>query len=273
MKFYKYHNNGNHFILCDDENHELEANSEWRRSLCDPKFGIGADGILYMPFDPKKNQESPQMTIYNKDGGKVSMCGNGILICAKHLDGKVNGPLKLRSANALYQIKFKDNYYYTEMPEAKDFDRYSLSKLLPDLFQGLSANHCFINTGVPHFLLEVKHEEMFHKLHSSGLKLQQHHEMLNAGGSNLSFYFKIKDHHYYIETFERGVNQVTDACGTAAAALIRFLKDLDALPSSKQIQESFRLQTKGGEYKVKWDREDDHPWLGARPELIFTGSL
>ena len=56
MKFYKYCGAGNDFVLLDwreeagaVQERDLPAMA---RRLCDRHFGVGADGLMNLPFDP-----------------------------------------------------------------------------------------------------------------------------------------------------------------------------------------------------------------------------
>ena len=70
LTFYKYQGTGNDFIIITDT---VELSAEQITTLCDRKFGIGADGLILM------KQESTldfDMMYYNADGSE-SFCGNG----------------------------------------------------------------------------------------------------------------------------------------------------------------------------------------------------
>lgn len=71
MKFWKYHVNGNDFILVENE----QVDVEW---LCNRYTGIGADGILSM----SENEKEIQVEYWNMDGSKADFCGNGICCVA-----------------------------------------------------------------------------------------------------------------------------------------------------------------------------------------------
>lgn len=52
--------------------------------MCLEKWGISADGILLL----KKEKEQWKLTIYNADGSKAKMCGNGLKVIGAYLKRK-----------------------------------------------------------------------------------------------------------------------------------------------------------------------------------------
>ncbi|HEY3419718.1 MAG TPA: diaminopimelate epimerase [Methanomassiliicoccales archaeon] len=82
MKFWKYHGIGNDFVILDNFDGSANKDPAWVRSVCDRRFGIGADGILYVE---RSARADATMSILNSDGSVAEMCGNGIRCMAKHL--------------------------------------------------------------------------------------------------------------------------------------------------------------------------------------------
>ena len=82
MKFWKYHGIGNDFVLLDNFDGKANKDPAWVTSVCDRRFGIGADGILYLE---RSDKADATMSILNSDGSVAEMCGNGIRCVAKHL--------------------------------------------------------------------------------------------------------------------------------------------------------------------------------------------
>src|SRR3954471_20210986 len=84
--FTKMHGLGNDFVVIDD----LESQSptqltpELAQKICDRRFGIGADQILWLKkaSDPSL---AVRMDILNADGSIAEMCGNGIRAVALYL--------------------------------------------------------------------------------------------------------------------------------------------------------------------------------------------
>ncbi len=82
MKFWKYQGIGNDFVLLENFDGRANKDPSWVTSVCNRRFGIGADGILYIERSEKADAE---MSILNSDGSVAEMCGNGIRCVAKHL--------------------------------------------------------------------------------------------------------------------------------------------------------------------------------------------
>jgi diaminopimelate epimerase len=82
VRFWKYHGIGNDFVLIDNFDGEANKDPAWVTSVCDRRFGVGADGILYLE---RSARADATMSILNSDGSVAEMCGNGIRCVAKHL--------------------------------------------------------------------------------------------------------------------------------------------------------------------------------------------
>jgi len=94
IKFYKYHALWNDFVVLDRKcNPGLTKNQlpAVARAVCDPRTGIGADGILWL--SPSRKADC-RMDVYNADGSWAEKSGNGLRICASYL--KNQRPAKRR---------------------------------------------------------------------------------------------------------------------------------------------------------------------------------
>jgi len=82
MKFSKMHGCGNDYVYIDTFNKKVENPSELSVKVSNRHFGIGSDGlILIRPSD----KADCFMEMYNADGSRSAMCGNGIRCVAKYL--------------------------------------------------------------------------------------------------------------------------------------------------------------------------------------------
>ena len=74
LNFYKYHGNGNDFIMVNNINSDVDLSTYRISKICDRHFGIGGDGLISIESSGLGDFE---MLYYNSDGNKGSMCGNG----------------------------------------------------------------------------------------------------------------------------------------------------------------------------------------------------
>src|SRR6218665_3055169 len=74
IHFYKYQGTGNDFILIDNRDNSVALSTQQVATLCDRRFGIGADGLMLLE---KEQGYDFRMVYYNSDGSESTMCGNG----------------------------------------------------------------------------------------------------------------------------------------------------------------------------------------------------
>lgn len=87
MRFTKMHGCGNDYIYIDGAKERIrqEEKPELVRKLSDRHFGIGGDGVIFI--NPSKEADF-EMEMYNMDGSRAEMCGNGIRCVAKFVYDK-----------------------------------------------------------------------------------------------------------------------------------------------------------------------------------------
>ena len=82
MNFTKMHGIGNDYVYVDCTKRELKKPEEIARFVSDRHFGIGSDGLILI----KRSEVADfYMDMYNADGSKGEMCGNGIRCVAKYV--------------------------------------------------------------------------------------------------------------------------------------------------------------------------------------------
>lgn len=82
MRFVKLEGLGNDFVVVDATRGPAPLDAEQVRALCDRRRGIGADGVLRV--EPSGRARC-RMTIFNADGSRPEMCGNGLRCVARYL--------------------------------------------------------------------------------------------------------------------------------------------------------------------------------------------
>lgn len=103
LHFIKTQALGNDFILIDDRKGRLKKTGRLAKSLCDRKFGIGADQLLLLN---NSRTADFKMRIFNADSSEVEMCGNGIRCLAKYIwDKKLKTQYAVRSTQKRLSIE------------------------------------------------------------------------------------------------------------------------------------------------------------------------
>ncbi len=247
--FFKYTGAGNDFVLFEDK---IPGSVP---DICDRKRGIGADGVLLLN---KKGHSHYQMRIFNSDGSEAEMCGNGLRAFFSHLLSRFpdEAPFKVDSLLKSHKgWNCPDGEIEIEMGQAEiKAIKQSYNEVLCDL----------IDTGVPHLvLLRNSLNQPFLDI-APGLR---HHPALEKG-ANVNL-VENNANVWKVSTFERGVEGVTDACGTGvvAAAL--------SLALHEGLSPPLTLLTPGGDLlTVSWKgnpKTPEHLTLKGKTALVFCG--
>lgn len=204
---------GNSFFLTFSQSLDFPG----LKSLAKSK-GIDPDGYVFVKWQDSKTDMSWEF--WNKDGGTVDFCGNALRsigLCANHQKNS-RGPFVLKSENhePLEILVLNKNLVRAQMPLPKGLESISLESL------SLEANH--VLAGVPHLVFNVSdpHGRMS-ELRELSLKIRG----LDLNGRqsyNLTFYDKVVESSYKAVTFERGVEDFTQACGSGALSVAETLK-------------------------------------------------
>ncbi len=257
MKFYKYQGAGNDFILIDSRTTDyknLDFNAV--ASLCDRRFGIGADGLMLLL--PSSDYDF-EMAYYNADGNLGSMCGNGgrcIVAFAKHLGIFENETNFLAVDGPHYaKISVEGNWVELQMIDVETIN---------------DDAHAFVlNTGSPHYVKEVAELETL-DVYSAGYAIRNN-ETYKANGINVNF-VEPKTDHLFVRTFERGVEDETYACGTGVTAVAM------AMAKNQNLTGYIETPVKvlGGNLKVNFNY-DGHKFtevfLCGPAEKVFEGDI
>jgi diaminopimelate epimerase len=86
MKFTKMQGCGNDYVYVDGAKEIIpqDQKPELARKVSDRHFGIGSDGLIFI--NPVEDKDTDfEMEMYNADGSRSEMCGNGIRCVAKYV--------------------------------------------------------------------------------------------------------------------------------------------------------------------------------------------
>lgn len=259
IKFHKMQGAGNDFVVIDNRIYgfTLDEIVEFTPKICDRKFGIGADGILIL--EPAQKTEVDFTMIYrNADGSDAGMCGNGArcLVMFAFKNG-FNATQTFNVHNNVYEAEVHNNNSVSiHFPVHVRPENRTLNNI--ELIQADAATEHLI-TFVPKEKLEEEKE-----LVRLGSELRYHPEV-NPPGSNVNFVFDDGNEAIHLQTYERGVENLTLACGTgalASAVATHFHRN------SKEKHAAFTVKVKGGTLKASFDFNSD---TKTYHQLILTG--
>ena len=78
MRFTKYQGCGNDYLFVDlTGGRTLRDPEECARRISDRRFGVGSDGLILITDPPAGSEADLGMVMYNADGSRGEMCGNG----------------------------------------------------------------------------------------------------------------------------------------------------------------------------------------------------
>lgn len=257
IHFHKYQGAGNDFILIDHRSTPLKnIDNNLVKQLCDRRFGIGADGLMFLLAH---NEYDFEMVYYNADGNLGSMCGNGgrcIVAFAKHL-GIIEHETEFLAVDGVHYAKITAEGRWVEL---QMIDVEHISK---------DENAFVLNTGSPHYVKEVvnlKEMDVF----TAGKNIRNN-ETYQDQGINVNFVEDVGSH-LFVRTFERGVEDETYACGTGATAV--------ALAMAKHLHQSGHIETPievlGGKLQIKFDYDGQNftnVFLCGPAEKVFEGDV
>jgi len=257
MHFYKYQGAGNDFILIDNRDQAINhENPAWIASICDRRFGVGADGMMFLQ---SREGYDFEMIYYNSDGQPSSMCGNGgrcIVAFAKHL-GVINLETNFLAV---------DGPHYAKVSEEGNWVSLQMIDVQSILTDGKAQ---VLNTGSPHYVVSAS--GLSQKDVSSEGKAIRYNETYKEKGINVNFVEDMNDH-YFVRTYERGVEDETFACGTGVTAV--------ALAMAKAKGQSGDISTKvkvlGGNLNIRFHydgKKFSNIFLEGPAEYVFEGDI
>jgi diaminopimelate epimerase len=215
---------GNTFVLVDATKTstwlDIEANLRIKRRsfvklICDRTLGVSADGVLFL--QDGEDGCDYKWDFYNADGSSAEMCGNAARCAAlfvnKYLSSSLAGTYKFKTeAGPITAQILGDERVRVHMPPIKDYQEIKTLAIEDNLY-----TFSFVNSGVPHLVRRLSAYKQATELKELARKAR-HHQDLAPHGANVTFYVKEKEGLLKAVTFERGVEDYTQACGTGAVA-------------------------------------------------------
>lgn len=279
LKFTKMQGCGNDYVYIDGINQNIPQDSkvELVKLLSNRNFGIGSDGVIFINKDPQADFE---MEMYNPDGSRSGMCGNGIRCVAKfvydkgfidrtefdiasfgkvkhiicYLDGDVVDTVRVDMGEPILKP--------SQIPTTAD-DELGVLKMYPVESNGKTYELTCVSMGNPHAIYYVDSVDDL-EIEKIGPGLECH--PFFPSRANIEFVENVDRKHIKMRVWERGTGE-TLACGTGSCALTvaGVLNDV----TDREVD----IELKGGMLHVEWNKDDNHVYMTGPARVTFEGEI
>lgn len=268
INFTKMHGLGNDFIMIDLRDKNLPGMEKIMKKLGDRRFGIGFDQALVL----KKSKKADfRMDIYNNDGSRVEMCGNGIRCFAAYIWKRglsKKARLDIETLAGIKRPERKGKLVRVDMGEP-----ILEGSLIPAAGKGLIQNKLLkaldkgfkvtcVSMGNPHCVSFVKDVDKFH-VEKYGTVLETHKFFPKK--ANIEFIQVLGKNRIKMRVWERGAGE-TLACGTGACAAA-VASHLNGFTGRKTA-----VILKGGTLEIEWAK-DNRVYMTGPAEEVFSGQV
>ena len=263
IPFFKMEASGNDFVVVDNRKKLISDAASFAKDACQRHTGIGGDGLLLMESSKKADFK---MRILNADGSEAEACGNGFRCIALLAHRKLNFGREHRfeSLGGRIDAFVTGGRVRVRLMDPKDFLERQKIKLGEK-----ELTYCFIRVGVPHVVIFVEGLSQL-PVFELGRAIR-YHSQFKPAGTNVNFVEVTGPHSICIETYERGVEENTEACGTGstASALVSAL--------AGYVEPPVEVKTRGGEiltvdFLKKGNRIQD-VYLEGEAKLVYEGKI
>jgi diaminopimelate epimerase len=275
MKFTKMQGLGNDYVYVNGFEEQIENPQELARKISDRHYGVGSDGLILI--QPSKVADF-EMVMYNADGSRGEMCGNGMRCVGKYVYDYGLTQKQQISVDTLAGIKYLELFVEdgkvakvcvdmgepiltpAQIPVVTTEDS---SVRLPIEVDGTSYEMTCVSMGNPHAVLFLD-EIACLNLENIGPKFEHHVCFPNR--VNTEFVRVVNPEYLEMRVWERGSGE-TLACGTGACAVL-VAAVLNGLANHEAT-----VRLLGGELQIRWDRENNHIYMTGAATTIFEGEI
>lgn len=277
INFTKMHGCGNDYIYINGAECKIPAQEkpELVQKLSDRHFGIGGDGVIFINPSAEADFE---MEMYNADGSRAEMCGNGIRCVAKYVYDKGltdRTQLSIVSAGKIKYLTLTVENGKVSMVRV-DMGRPELNaSLIPVIsehdqvvdeeitVEGKVYRMTCVSMGNPHAVVFADNVADL-DLEKLGPHFE-HHERFPKR-INTEFVRVIDRHTVEMRVWERGTGETlacgTGCCATAVACVLNGKTEADVT-----------VKVLGGEIRIQWDREADTIFMTGPASTVFEGEI
>ena len=298
MKFTKMHGCGNDYIYFDCTTADFPGGAEGEKAaaikLSDRHFGIGGDGIILIK---KSHAADFEMVMYNADGSRSQMCGNGIRCVGKYVYDAgytEEREFTVESMGAVKHLKVikgnrgeKETWLSVDMGApileagkipvavagpsrasgtavAAEGERVIMHPLVVG---GKNYKITCVSMGNPHAVVFIDKKPADFDVCGVGPLFENN--AFFPERTNTEFAFVEDRHTIWMRVWERGTGETlacgTGTCATVVAAILNDLVEANAPVTVHLV---------GGDLQIEWSgRPQDSVFMTGPAENVFTGDV
>ena len=277
LAFTKMEGCGNDYVYINGFTQSVPAEEKPAlvRRLSDRHFGIGGDGVIFI--NPAKEADF-EMEMWNADGTRSEMCGNGIRCVARYVydfgltdqkefsivsAGKIKYMTLYEQDGQISAVRVNMGQPILEADQIPVRADHSPVINVPIEVQGKEYRMTCVSMGNPHAVVFVDSTEDF-PLEQVGPYFENHPCFPNR--TNTEFVQVIDRGRVRMRVWERGTGETlacgTGCCATAVACVLNGLTD-----------NAITVEVLGGELRIEWDRDNDLVWMTGPATVVFSGEI
>jgi len=277
IKFTKMHGCGNDYVYINGFTEKVpqEQKPEFVRYVSDRHFGIGSDGAIFI--NPAKEADF-EMEMYNADGSRSEMCGNGIRCVGKYVydygltdktefsvvsAGKIKYlTLTVENGKA---VQIRVNMGEPILTAAEIPVVAGNTPVINEPITVLDTEYKMtcVSMGNPHAVVFVDDTASF-PVNEIGPYFENHEKFPNR--TNTEFVQVVDRNHINMRVYERGTGE-TLACGTGCCASVV------ACILNGLTDENVYVNVLGGVVQVEWDRAENIVYMTGPAVTVFDGEI
>lgn len=278
INFVKMHGAGNDYIYVDGMKQTISNESEAAKKLSDRHFSVGGDGLIIIK---KGTVADYEMVMYNSDGSRGAMCGNGIRCVAKYLfdNGYTDGEeFTVESMGAVKKIKVntvngkavtarvdmgKPILKASDVPVITNGERCINQPITID---DREFKMTCVSMGNPHAVMFIDESPKDFDLNHYG-KIAEQSTDIFPDRVNAEFAKIVDRSNIEMRVYERGAGETlacgTGSCATAVAAILNGYCD-----------NNVTIHLLGGDLQIEWSGDENDSIIMTGPaEYAFYGEV
>lgn len=282
LDFVKMQGCGNDYIYVVATHQRPADPARLSLRISDRHFGIGGDGLIMLC--PSQSADL-RMEMYNADGSRADMCGNGIRCVAKLAweSGLVRkNPMRVDTDAGVKTIWLTMNAgrvtgatvdMGAPILEGRDIPVAAGGRIVNHVLEvgGRRETITAVSMGNPHCVLFVDDDAVFKMADDEFPRLGRQFERhpFFPKGVNTEFILPVSRRHLRMRVWERGSGE-TFACGTGACA------SLVAAVLTGRAERLATLQLRGGNLEIEWREHGEgagRVFMTGEAVEVFRGRL